>query len=172
MLKVQDLHELIKSIDQSSIIDFTYEKNESIVSITMKKEMKHKGEGIEKKIVGTENDENEIYEVSNVIPELITDSVSTKDVTEPKSDLLTHEFEIVSPMVGTFYAAPDPDSEVYVKEGSIVNEDTVVCVVEAMKLYHEIEAEVTGEIVELLVENGELVEYGQPLFKVKSNEEM
>lgn len=71
-------------------------------------------------------------------------------------------------MVGTFYASPSPDAEAYVKKGDKVKEDSVVCIVEAMKLFNEIEAEVNGEIVEILVENGQLVEYGQPLFLVKA----
>jgi acetyl-CoA carboxylase biotin carboxyl carrier protein len=76
--------------------------------------------------------------------------------------------KIVSPMVGTFYRAPAPDAEPYVKEGDVVDEKTVVCIVEAMKLMNEIEAECRGTIVKVLVENGQLVEYGQPLFLVKT----
>ncbi len=71
-------------------------------------------------------------------------------------------------MVGTFYASSSPEAGPYVTAGSKVNENTVVCIVEAMKLFNEIEAEVKGEIVEVLVENGQLVEYGQPLFLVKA----
>lgn len=74
---------------------------------------------------------------------------------------------ITSPMVGTFYRAPSPDAPPYVEEGSKVNAKTVVCIVEAMKLMNEIEAEVSGTVVEVLAENGQLVEYGQPLFKIK-----
>jgi acetyl-CoA carboxylase biotin carboxyl carrier protein len=75
--------------------------------------------------------------------------------------------EIVSPMVGTFYRAPSPDSAPYIKEGQEVSEETVVCIIEAMKVMNEIKAEVTGEIVEVLVENGTAVQFGQPLFRVK-----
>ena len=75
--------------------------------------------------------------------------------------------KITSPMVGTFYASPSPDADAYVKAGSKVSKDSIVCIVEAMKLFNEIEAEVNGEIVEILVKNGQLVEYGQPLFLVK-----
>lgn len=75
--------------------------------------------------------------------------------------------KIVSPMVGTFYRAPAPDADPYVKEGDRVEENTIVCIVEAMKLMNELEAEVRGTIVKVLVENGQLVEYGQPLFLVK-----
>ena len=75
--------------------------------------------------------------------------------------------KIVSPIVGTFYRASGPDKEPYVKEGSNVSADTTVCIVEAMKLMNEIQAEIAGEIVKVYVENGQPVEYGQPLFGVK-----
>ena len=72
-----------------------------------------------------------------------------------------------SPMVGTFYRAASPDSDPFVDVGSRVTEDTVVCIVEAMKVMNEIKAEMRGEVVEVLVENGEPVEFGQPLFLIK-----
>ncbi|MEW9107074.1 acetyl-CoA carboxylase biotin carboxyl carrier protein, partial [Paenibacillus sp.] len=75
--------------------------------------------------------------------------------------------KIVSPMVGTFYRASSPDSPPFVNTGDKVNEKSVVCILEAMKLMNELLAEVKGEIVEILVENGQLVEFGQPLFLVK-----
>ncbi|MGD0653199.1 MAG: acetyl-CoA carboxylase biotin carboxyl carrier protein [Thermoguttaceae bacterium] len=77
---------------------------------------------------------------------------------------------IKSPMVGTFYAAPDPDSPPYVKVGDHVGPETTVCIVEAMKVFNQIPAEVSGKILTVLVENGESVEYGQPLFKVDTSE--
>lgn len=73
---------------------------------------------------------------------------------------------INSPMVGTFYTAPDPESSPYVKVGDHVGPDSTVCIVEAMKVFNEIPAETSGKIVASLVENGDPVEYGQPLFKV------
>ena len=75
--------------------------------------------------------------------------------------------EITSPIVGTFYATPSPDSEPYVDVGTAVNAQTVVCIIEAMKVLNEIKAETSGTIVEVLVTSGQAVEYGQPLFKVK-----
>jgi len=74
---------------------------------------------------------------------------------------------ITSPIVGTFYRSPAPDKEPYVKEGSNVSPDTIVCIVEAMKLMNEIESEVAGEVVKIYVESGQPVEYGQPLFGIK-----
>lgn len=74
-----------------------------------------------------------------------------------------------SPMVGTFYAAPSPDAPPYVKVGDHVSRDSTVCLVEAMKVFNEIQAEVTGQVVAVLVEPGEPVEFGQPLFKVDTS---
>lgn len=75
--------------------------------------------------------------------------------------------EIKSPIVGTFYEAASPDSEAFVEVGSKVESDTVVCIVEAMKVMNEIKAEVNGIIQEILVQNGQAVEFDQPLYKVK-----
>ncbi len=77
---------------------------------------------------------------------------------------------IPSPMVGTFYAAPDPESPPYVKVGDHVGPETTVCIVEAMKVFNQIPAEVSGRIEAVLVENGESVEFGQPLFRVNTRE--
>ena len=76
--------------------------------------------------------------------------------------------EITSPMIGTYYSAPSPDADIFATVGDRVGDDSVVCIIEAMKVMNEIKAECTGEIVEILVENGEPVEYGQPLFLVKT----
>jgi acetyl-CoA carboxylase biotin carboxyl carrier protein len=75
--------------------------------------------------------------------------------------------DIVSPMVGTFYRTPSPDSPPYVDVGQQVNEDTVVCIIEAMKVMNEIKAEMRGVIVEVLTENNKPVEFGQPLFRIQ-----
>ncbi len=75
--------------------------------------------------------------------------------------------EIGSPMVGTFYSAASPDAKPYVEVGSTVTPDTVVCIIEAMKVMNEIKAEVSGVIAEVCTENGKAVQFGQPLFKVK-----
>ncbi len=74
---------------------------------------------------------------------------------------------IRSPMVGTFYVAASPDSPAFVRVGDTVNPDSVVCIIEAMKVMNEIKAEISGTIAEVCVNNGESVEYGQPLFRVK-----
>lgn len=76
-------------------------------------------------------------------------------------------FKITSPIVGTFYRSPSPDKDSYVEIGSQVSDATVVCIVEAMKLMNEIQAETSGEVVKIYVENGQPVEYGQPLFGIR-----
>ena len=75
--------------------------------------------------------------------------------------------EIVSPMVGTFYTAPSPDSAPYIQIGQEITADSVVCIIEAMKVMNEIKAEISGTIIEALVENGTAVQFGQALFRVK-----
>jgi acetyl-CoA carboxylase biotin carboxyl carrier protein len=74
---------------------------------------------------------------------------------------------VKSPMVGTFYRSPSPDSPSFVDVGAKISEDSVVCIIEAMKVMNEIQAEIKGTITEILVENGDSIEFGQPLFKVK-----
>jgi len=74
---------------------------------------------------------------------------------------------IDSPMVGTFYRSPTPDSPPFIEVGAEVNTQTIVCIVEAMKVMNEIQAEVKGKVIEILVENGATVDYGQPIFKLK-----
>ena len=74
---------------------------------------------------------------------------------------------VKSPMVGTFYRSPSPENPSFVENGAKVDEKTVVCIIEAMKIMNEIQAEIKGTVVEVLVENGQPVEYGQRLFKIK-----
>ncbi|HLR66419.1 acetyl-CoA carboxylase biotin carboxyl carrier protein [Virgibacillus alimentarius] len=160
MLNMDEIREIIKLIDQSSIDEFTYEtsgatismkKNENTVSQTPEKE-------VHKKVQSADTPS-----LVDIKPEIQEEP--KEEQTEIKID---YDYEIVSPMVGTLYSAPSPEREAYVTVGSKVEKDSIVCIVEAMKLFNEIEAEVKGEIVEILVEDGELVEYGQPLFRVKT----
>jgi acetyl-CoA carboxylase biotin carboxyl carrier protein len=81
----------------------------------------------------------------------------------------TGEIDIKSPMIGTFYRAPSPEAGNYAEVGTEVNADTVVCIIEAMKVMNEIKSEVKGFVTQVLVENGKPVEFGQPLFKVRQN---
>jgi acetyl-CoA carboxylase biotin carboxyl carrier protein len=94
-------------------------------------------------------------------------------VAQPAAELARGEklLEITSPMVGTFYRASNPDADPYVSIGSEVSADTVVCIIEAMKVMNEIKAEVAGTVVEILVEDGEPVEFGQVLFLLEPPKE-
>jgi len=98
-------------------------------------------------------------------------SPAAKEATEARSesDLGSGEdlFLVKSPIVGTFYASPSPGAEAFVKIGNHVDAGQTLCIVEAMKLMNEIESEVSGEVLRIFVENGQPVEYGQPLFGVR-----
>lgn len=96
-------------------------------------------------------------------PETAETASATASATDEDANLK----KITSPIVGTFYRSPSPGAEPFVSIGSQVSPDTIVCIVEAMKLMNEIPAEVSGEIVKIYVENGQPVEYGQPLFAIK-----
>lgn len=79
----------------------------------------------------------------------------------------SNEIEIKSPMIGTFYRSPSPEAGTYVEVGAEVGPDTVVCIIEAMKVMNEIKAEVKGVVTQIVVENAKPVEFGQPMFKVR-----
>lgn len=87
----------------------------------------------------------------------------------PAAPPASPELEIKSPMIGTFYRSPSPESASYIEVGAEVNPDTVVCIIEAMKVMNEIKAEAKGIITQVLVENAKPVEFGQPLFKLRPN---
>ncbi len=95
-------------------------------------------------------------------------AASSAPAAEPSVDEDAGLYKITSPIVGTFYRAPGPDKPPYVSEGASVSAESVVCIVEAMKLMNEIQAETSGTIVKVYVEDGQPVEFGQPLFGVKS----
>ncbi|MGG3470924.1 acetyl-CoA carboxylase biotin carboxyl carrier protein [Neobacillus pocheonensis] len=167
MLKVQEIRELIKLVDQSSIDEFVYEIDGSKIK------MKKNGAQV---ITSVQPVAQAIAPMAAPVQQIPAASVPAAVVEEikqaaPKTEAVqadtTNLHKITSPMVGTFYSSPTPDADVYVKVGAKVSKDSIVCIVEAMKLFNEIEAEVNGEIVEVLVKNGQLVEYGQPLFLVK-----
>lgn len=169
MLKVQEIRELIKLVDHSSIDEFVYEYEGS--KIKMKK---NTGTSTVTTVQVPQAAAQAIPVVQQAAPAAVTNTAPVQDIKQEeavniaavKADT-SNLHKITSPMVGTFYASPTPEADVYVKAGSVVSKDSIVCIVEAMKLFNEIEAEVNGEIVEVLVKNGQLVEYGQPLFLVK-----
>ncbi|WP_342505136.1 acetyl-CoA carboxylase biotin carboxyl carrier protein [Sporosarcina sp. FSL K6-2383] len=164
MLKIQEIREIIKLIDQSSIEKFTFESNGEKIKL-------EKGNGqsvVTPAVVAAPILQQEVPVAQAVTVEAVVAPVQEAPVaTSQVEDPSLHK--VISPMVGTFYASSSPDEAAYVQNGDKVKPDSIVCIVEAMKLFNEIEAEVSGEIVEILVKDGQLVEYGQPLFLVKSN---
>lgn len=93
-------------------------------------------------------------------------SSGASEAPEEPADPYPNAVVIPSPLVGTFYRSPSPDAPPFVREGDDVHDDSTLCIVEAMKVMNEIKAETKGRIVEILVENGHPVEFGQPLFRV------
>ena len=141
MLNLAEIQALIKTLDNSSIEKFEYECDEYRLSLK-------KG--------------SSSVAVKTVKPEVAVEEEAAEDTDEKEL------IEITAPMVGTFYSATEPGAEPFVKVGSKIDADSVICILEAMKLFTEVEADVSGEIVEILAKDGELVEYGQPLFSVKA----
>lgn len=169
MFKVQELREIIKLVDASTIDEFVYENDGAKIKVKKKN-------GVVTEVVTPKA----VEKAAPVAQQPAAPAAPAKEeapkaaevkAEAPKADVEdSNLYQITSPMVGTFYAAPSPDAPPYVKVGDKVDSDTVVCIVEAMKLFNEIEAEVKGEIVEVLVQNEQLVEFGQPLFLVKPAE--
>ena len=141
MLNLAEIQALIKTLDNSSIEKFEYECDEYRLSLK-------KG--------------NSKVAVKAVQAEPAVEEEIAEDVEEKELIVIT------APMVGTFYSAAEPGAEPFVKVGSKIDADSVICILEAMKLFTEVEADVSGEIVEILAKDGDLVEYGQPLFSVKA----
>lgn len=164
MFKIQEIREIIKLVDSSSIDEFVYEVDGAKVKLKKNNIVVTETVAPKKEVVAPVVQQSAPAEAQVAAPAKVEEAPTA--AAPAINDPSLHK--IVSPMVGTFYQSPNPDSPAYVKAGDKVGNETIVCIVEAMKLFNEIEAEVQGEIVEVLVKDGELVEYGQPLFLVKA----
>ncbi len=168
MLKMHEIREIIKLIDQSGVTHFELD-NEGAKLLIKKEQVALTSPQIIRESVPSVSSVAPVIQehTTRFIPEVVP--VEQVNVVEKATEQDTDQgfLKITSPMVGTFYAAQNPDAKAFVAVGDSVDKNTVVCIVEAMKLFNEIEAEVKGKIVKVLVENGQLVEYGQPLFLVK-----
>ncbi len=119
-----------------------------------------------------EKEPPKIVEAAVQPSELKAEDFKTEKILPPAEDVETPEEKlhvIKSPLVGTFYRAPAPGAPPFVEEGDIVSPGQVLCIIEALKVMNEIESDVRGKVVKILVENGQPVEYGQPLFLVDTN---
>lgn len=159
-MKIQEIREIMKLMDQSTLDEFVFESEGT--KLKLKKQNGTVQAPVQVVAAQVEQPTTPVQaKEAPTAPVKSEEQVSSK----PEPDASLHI--ITSPMVGTFYEAASPEADVYVKVGDKVSKDTIVCIVEAMKLFNEIEAEIEGEVVEILVKDGQLVEYGQPLFSVK-----
>jgi acetyl-CoA carboxylase biotin carboxyl carrier protein len=163
LFKLSEIKELIKLIDQSTLQELEIENEGSRLLI-------RKGNKTETVLVSSVPAQpSYAHHTAPSRPEeySLNTGASAPAAPAPVVEADANLHRIVSPMVGTFYSASSPGAAPFVSKGGRVGDKTVVCIIEAMKLMNEIEAEVKGEIVDILVENGQLVEYGQPLFLVR-----
>lgn len=145
MFTITEIKEIIKMVAESPVQHFALEQGNTKIVI----------------------DRVSANQSSPIAIPAAAEQITLKPNQEQKVEQPAEFQSILSSSVGTFYAASEPGADPFVKPGQKVTVNTVVCVLEAMKLFNEIEAGVTGEIVEVLCKDGEFVEYGQPLFLVK-----
>lgn len=168
MFKIGEIRELIRLLDETSVQELKIETDTMKVFMKKADHLASAAESAARSLQSSPVQASNPLQPAAATPfsgASLAESQESKAVEQvasvPEGHLIT------SPMVGTFYRSPSPEAPAYVEVGSKVDSKTVVCIVEAMKLMNEIEAEVKGEILEIMVENGQLVEYGQPLFRVR-----
>ncbi|MDO7786387.1 acetyl-CoA carboxylase biotin carboxyl carrier protein [Desulforamulus aquiferis] len=154
-VNLNELRELIKVLDQTDITEIDLESDGVKVSI-------RKGGKVSATVTSAPAS-TVAAEAPQAAPAKVETPAASASVAAPDSDLIP----VTAPMVGTFYQAPAPDADPFVKIGDTVKVGQALCIIEAMKLMNEIEAEITGEVVEILAENGQPVEYGQKLFLIR-----
>ena len=155
-LNMDELRELAELVNEHGFTDFEFENENIRVRLSKQTSPSAAGQPVQYA---------QIPQPLGAMPATTTQSQVAAPAASEESD--ADLFKITSPIVGTFYSSPGPDKEPYVKEGSTVTPETVVCIVEAMKLMNEIQAETSGEVVKIYVDNGQPVEYGQPLFGIR-----
>jgi len=147
---------LIRVVEKSDITEFSVEEGELKIKIS--------------KVNNTAQQTIVQPQIVQAAPQNIPQtSEPVAQVSSENAEAASNFYEIKSPIVGTFYRAPAPDADPYVQIGDSINEGTVLCIVEAMKLMNEIESDVNGKIVKFLVDNGTPVEYNQPLFLIEKS---
>ena len=154
-MDIKQIHELVKLVNKSNIGELSIEKNDFKITIKQKKEP-------------AQHFAAPMQAPANLLPQSSPATISSEPKPETKSkdeNLLT----IKSPMIGTFYRQAGPGKPIFANIGDEVTVGKVVCIIEAMKLFNEIESEVAGKIVKVLVEDASPVEFDQPLFMVEPN---
>ena len=154
-MEFENLLTLIKTVSDSELTDFDYEENGTRIRLKKKKEtVVVSGASSNVPVMGLEN----MQTVENAAA--VNTANTQADNSEPKGMI------VKSPLVGTFYAAPAEDADPFVSVGDQVKKGQTLAIVEAMKLMNEIESDFDGKVAEIYVENGQAVEYGQPLFRI------
>ncbi len=151
------IKKLVKVIEQSDIAELSVQEGDLKIKIS-----KNSKQAMVSTVVS-----QPVVQPTQVLPAVPEANSSVESKAEEAVNSNLHE--VRSPIVGTFYRAPSPDADAYAQVGDTVSEGSVLCIVEAMKLMNEIESDVNGKIVEILVENATAVEYNQPLFLVEKN---
>jgi len=152
-MNLKDIQNLIKFVAKSGVHEVKLEMKD--VKINIRNTAK------ETTVVQTT-----IPQVAQAVSAPVTDTPTTSSPAIQNEIEENNYVEITSPIIGTFYRKPAPDKPTFTNVGDTVQEDSIVCIIEAMKLFNEIEAEISGKIVKVLVEDGTPVEFGQPLFLV------
>ena len=166
----KEIQELIKLVGKSNLTEFKMKNGDFEVAIRTKKYGKYRD-----KLISAQPSiiPMPASSVANITPAPVAAAPSapapTADAASTDAEDTSQYLEVKSPMVGTFYRSPAPDKPIYVKVGDDIDVGSVVCIVEAMKLFNEIESEVKGKIVKVLVEDASPVEYDQVLFLVDPN---
>jgi len=167
-MKFNEIQELIKLINKSNLTEFKLKEGDFELSIRTKKYGKVRAKDIQ-----ALQSAPQVVSVPAAMPVMPAPTAPAAPVVAAPTPVETPESKssntlvINSPIVGTFYRSAGPDKDAFVGIGSIVEVGTVVCIVEAMKLFNEIESEVSGKIVKILVDNESPVQYDQPLFEVE-----
>ncbi|MGY3480853.1 MULTISPECIES: acetyl-CoA carboxylase biotin carboxyl carrier protein [Staphylococcus] len=157
-MNFKEIKELIEILDQSSLTEINIEDKGNIVNLKKEKETE---------IITPQVSQQPMQQIAPQ-QSAVSNQLDAQNSEETSSSQENDNLKTINaPMVGTFYKSPSPEENPYVQVGDSVSNESTVCILEAMKLFNEIQAEVTGEITEILVEDGQMVEYGQPLFKVK-----
>ena len=160
-MKVKEIQDLIDFLSQSGLNEVNIETDDFKIHIVREPKVKHVTE-----VPRTQAPAPSATPSPAPAP---SQEAAKPDQPAAKEATSSNLVEIKSPMIGTFYRSPNPDSPSFVEVGSKVGPGQTVCIVEAMKLFNEIESEVSGTIVKVLVENASPVEYDQPLFLVEPN---
>ena len=158
-MNINEINELLKLIDNTNLGYVKLETNDLKLEVSkniINDNITDKPNLISQKNIN-ENNESESEEETTLTEKYDIGNLNEENLTT-----------IESPLMGTFYASPAPDKDVFVRVGDIVNVGDTLCIVEAMKMMNEITSDIYGEIVEILVKNEELVEYNQPIFKIKA----